>query len=331
MFKTKVITSLQEVDVLWAFGYYLPAELDKTKTNVLYSIFNKERTPSMRVFPHKGSWVFKCFSSGNGGNILDLLKLKYNIPIQAAKSKLLKDYEAYIRGKDLDVVSFDNSDYVELPKFKLTDYNVRNWHKKDLDFWGKYFITENLLNEYKVAPLSNYVLSKKINSEEIIEYNFKKGTLYGYFNKVGDLYKVYQPGQKPKSMAVKSYLQGLDQLTGKVPNLLITKSLKDVMAFKVLGISNWESISAESESILIKPEMIGSFKQKYYRILTLFDNDDAGFKTALKYKQKYNLRTANFDLGYKDLSDTLEILGIKETKYQLAKSLAEKVFLDVLD
>lgn len=333
MFRTKVINSLEEVDVFWAFGYYLNAQLDSKNNNVLSSIFNKENTPSMHIFSYKGTWVFKCFSSGNSGSIIELIKLLYKLNSGNAAKKLISDYQNYIQGIKTLVINHNSSsnNTVTSPKFKVSDYNIRKWNKADKDFWTRFNVDKTILDLYLAAPLSNYTLSKKITETEIITYTFEKKLLYGYFNKEGDLYKIYQPGQKPKSMSVKSYLQGVDQLTFKTKGLIITKSLKDVMSFYSLGIKDWEAVSMESESIMIKPEKINEFKKVYSNIVTILDNDVAGKQTALKYKKFFNLPTLEFNLGFKDLSDTVEGVGVEKTKYYLAKSLASKSCLTVFD
>ena len=67
----------------------------------------------------------------------------------------------------------------------------------------------------------------KEEEEDISKLTIQNPMMYGYFDKKGNIYKIYQPKQKKhKFIKVTSHLQGLDQLKYKNKYLAICASLK---------------------------------------------------------------------------------------------------------
>ena len=128
------------------------------------------------------------------------------------------------------------------------------------------------------------------------------------------LYKIYQPYlTENKFIKVRDYIQGTDQLTYKTKYLAICSSLKDVMAFTKLGYQEVEAIAPDSENTLISEHVINSYKLKYNKIFTLFDNDDAGIKAMRTYQSKYSIKPVLLPLS-KDLSDSVRDYGLLQVK-----------------
>ncbi len=67
---------------------------------------------------------------------------------------------------------------------------------------------------------------------------------------------------------------------------------------------NVEVIAPDSENTIIKPYIIEHLKNKYKKIITLFDNDAAGLKAINKYKELYDIPGTSLPLS-KDLSDSI--------------------------
>src|ERR1700679_167711 len=70
------------VDVV---GSYVPLKKAGAKYKAL-SPFNKEKTPSFFVDP--GKQIFKCFSSGHGGDVFKFLELMENMSFPEAVRRL---------------------------------------------------------------------------------------------------------------------------------------------------------------------------------------------------------------------------------------------------
>jgi hypothetical protein len=147
--------------------------------------------------------------------------------------------------------------------------------------------------------------------------------VYGYFKNDGSLYKIYQPYVKShKFIKVKDYLQGSEQLNGK-KILVICSSLKDGLTLKCMG-ANVDVLVPDSENTLLKEDIIKSLKNRYDKIVTIFDNDDAGVAAMKKYKEVYNIEYVYFNIE-KDIADAVKMKGQSFVKERLMCAIDKKL------
>lgn len=310
MLNTKsLIIHESQVPSYWVFYYYLGLEKPLTgQTEKIKSVFNpSEKTPSMCVYVDKSimQYKFKDFSTGKQGSKIDIVMLLFNIPYGQAVTKLIDDYNQYVKK--------NGSVSIQIKPEEAWSVGLvveRPWFEHDVKFWVSFNIGSKILKEYNVRPIDHYEMEK--DTERI---TIKSSYIYGYFNKYGEIYKVYQPYNKKKFIKVTSYVQGLDQLKYDQPYLVICSSLKDVMCLKSFGY-NVECIAPDSENSIIKPFLIEYLCDKYKKVMTLFDNDEAGSNAIKKYKELYNLDGCALSLD-KDLSDAVKNFGFQKTHEEL--------------
>jgi len=315
MISTKnLITDLNQIPREWVFEYYLNLKEKLSGQDVkILSIFNaRDKVPSMFIYYDtiSKSYKYKDFSSGNQGDSIELVKALFNMPTRGhATYKILNDYQIYIKNNTVAVVDIFYHD-----KYKVVDYEMRHWTNFDQTYWMAYKIGSKMLDRYNVIPLSFFTMSKLGLDGVEISYTFKKSYVYGYFRNDGSLYKIYMPKNTDKKfIKVENYIQGIDQLRYDCKYLLITSSLKDLMAFNKLGISNIEAIAPDSENTMIGEKAIGELKPHYEKIVVLFDNDDPGIKAAQRYKDKYGFNTILLPME-KDLSDSVKEHGVDKVR-----------------
>jgi 5S rRNA maturation endonuclease (ribonuclease M5) len=182
-----------------------------------------------------------------------------------------------------------------------------------------------MLDAYNVSPLEYYKLSRNEPDGSVSEITITGFNLYGYFKNDGTLYKIYQPKiLNRKFLKMANYIQGSEQLTLTKDYLVITSSLKDVMAFNKLGFNNVECIAPDSENTIIKETSIEKLKSKYKSICVLFDNDDAGKMAMEKYKERYGLSYIVLDME-KDVSDSIKAHGLQKVKEELFPLLKKAI------
>lgn len=326
MLRTRnLITRFEELDEVWAFKYYLKLSenLEGQSINI-HSPLNSEKTPSFFLFCQNGRYFFKDFSSCNAGDVYNLVKALYKHSNRAdAITRCWNDYQSYLDGAGGTWKENDYSDvgYQKKPVWFVDNVELRKWDKPDAAYWKKYFVTSKLLEFYNVAAVKT-IFMKRI-AETVQEFKIEKPLSYAYYDNRGVLYRVYNPeGEKRgRHMKVRSgYIQGSDQLQNR-ENLLITKSLKDVVTFRALGIDSYDCVSSDSENTPIPAEVIAEYKLKYKKIQIIFDNDDAGKRAQILYKEKYSLESAGFNLGFKDISDTVAALTQTPVKEKLLQLL----------
>lgn len=318
MISTKnLICDLTDVPREWVFEHYLNLTEKLTGQDIkMKSIFNtREKTPSMCIYlDRNGIYKYKDFSSGNGGDAISLVQTLFNLPSRGSASyKIVEDYNQYVLNNGYNPIK----SYKQHSKFKVTDYEMRHWNTLDQKYWMGFHIGSRLLSRYNVVPLEYYIMQKTDENDSVSSMTIKGNYIYGYFREDGTLYKIYQPKVKEsKFIKVRDYIQGTEQLVFDKPYLIITSSLKDLMAYHKLKISNSEAIAPDSENTMIPENIMSSISSKYQGVCVLFDNDEAGIRAAEKYKLRYGFDYVVLELE-KDLSDAIKVHGIDKVRENL--------------
>jgi hypothetical protein len=320
MFKTKnLVHDVKDVPVTWIFQHFCKLkEKLKGQDVKIKSLFNpSERTPSMCIYVDKNKqYKFKDFSTGKGGSAIDLVKELHNLPFHKASQLIVENYNDFVLHNN---GGYDMEDFEQSSKYKVTSYKLRTWTTQDQYFWTQFNIGSRLLEAHNIKPLESYCMTK--DDKELC---IKGLYLYGYFKADGSLYKIYQPKTLDKKfIKVGNYVQGWDQM-GSHTNLLITSSLKDVMAIKSLKLQI-DVIAPDSENTMLKCEVMEELENKFKKIIVMFDNDDAGVKSMKAYKEKYPFIEIALLPMSKDVSDSIKDYGAKEVLNRLVPILDKKL------
>jgi hypothetical protein len=302
----KAVFTKNDVPSKWVFEHYLnlPCKLNGQDVKI-NSIFNPlDKTPSFCVYVNRynNDYSFKCFSTGIGGDAIDLVKFIFGISFTDALHKIISDYREYLENGEADY----ETTVVVQEKWRIKDITKRSWNKADVEFWSPYNIGSDLLDKYNVVPLGTYTMHRGM---EEITLDKSKNKVYGYFSK-NKLYRIYEPmNTERKFLTFMNYIQGWDQVTGK-PTLFICSSLKDVMSLDSLGIEA-DFIAPTSENSSIEPiaEWISEYPNKY----VIFDNDSTGLRMMQKYKEQYGIPYIHLELS-KDISDSVRDYGAHKVK-----------------
>jgi 5S rRNA maturation endonuclease (ribonuclease M5) len=325
MISTKnLISDLEEVPREWVFEYYLNLREKLTGQNIkMLSAFNvRDKVPSMFIYQDGGKYKFKDFSSGFQGDQVELVRYLFNYDARfKATNRIITDYQEYLK---------HNAPAVRGPiqfhdKFKVVDFEMRHWNTLDQKYWTQFKISSSILSQYNVVPLEFFTMSKTEIDDSVTSYRFSRPYVYGYFRNDGELYKIYMPKiPEKKFIKIQNYTQGMDQLQYDSKYLLIVSSLKDLLSFKKLGIGNIECIAPDSENTMIGESVINKLREKYSKIIVLFDNDEPGMKAAQRYQDKYNIPHVILEMS-KDLSDSVKDHGIEPVRDKLLSLLKQIV------
>lgn len=322
MFQTKnLIHDIHDIPDTWIFEHFCKLHYKLEGQDVrIKSVFKEERTPSMCIFytDKYNTYRYKDFSSGKYGSAIELIKEMYQLTYYQACQKVIEEYNDCIIKNGC---GYQSKPIKSFSKFKVTDYTKRSWNTKDQYYWTQFNIGSKLLEEHCVFPLEKYIMQKDIDQIEITG-----GYIYGYFKKDGTLYKIYQPKTLDKKfIKVKSYLQGTEQFKPENKNLIITSSLKDLMALKSLKLSALNIVAADSENTMIDSAHIESWQNEYENIVVLFDNDQAGIDAMLKYKEKYNFIKPTLLPLSKDIADSIKDFGARKVKEHIVPILNRNI------
>lgn len=321
MFKTKdLVHDIKDVPIPWIFEHYCKLKEKLNGHDVkIKSLFNaKERTPSMCIYFDKAKQMYKYkdFSSGQGGSAIDLVKDLTQLPYHKACQQVVEKFNDYVLHNN---GGYNVQEFKQASKYRVEQVVFRSWTSQDQYFWTQFNIGSKLLDQHHVRPLEYYKMTKD-DKELYIRGNY----IYGYYKEDGTLYKIYQPKtQDKKFLKIKDYVQGSEQLQNH-PYLIITSSLKDIMALKSLKLSI-DIVAPDSENSVIRKEIMDGYIKSYKKVILLFDYDEAGIKAMERYKELYpEVLTTVLPMS-KDPSDSIRDHGAKEVRNRLVPILNKKI------
>lgn len=226
---------------------------------------------------------------------LDIINYDFNlnlIPATNTKKSIKKGGKHF----DIDLTKFKNVPTVIKVK-------IREWNIFDKEYWNKkYGFTVKELKEGKVFPLSLVVINEHYFSPSTLCY----GYYFGNYPDGRQCWKIYQPLDKKfkwLSNTDSSILQGYNLLPKTGENLIITKSYKDVLILRKIGIP---AVGPSCENIKLTQVIIKELKERFTNISILYDNDLPGINATKKLAAEYNLPYFFMPHGTKDSSDYVE-------------------------
>ena len=289
--------------------------LGQFKVGYIYnSPFRKDKNPSFGIFLSKrsGKLLFKDHGNGICGDVIKFVsELKGLTNYNDILNTIIKDLK--IKNDTVLTSTYDykstSSTVIGVVRQPFTEVN--------LEYWAKYGITVPTLDKYKVNSIKYYLCNGIVKGIYKLE-----NPMFSY--KVFNNFKIYRPfGDKFTKWRnnLTSYdIQGFEQLPKKGNLLIITKSLKDVMALYEIG---YTAISPSSESTFIPDDALEALKLRFKRILLCFDRDVAGVRNMRKVSLKTGLNgfLVHKSFNAKDISDAIAQHGQCKVKEWLNKTI----------
>ena len=330
--KQGILEYIQDIDV---YKKYMDGKEVELRGG-LNSPLRDDPNPSFGFFIGKdGEVCFKDFVLGSG-DFVKFVQMKFNIDFVQAMSKIIVDFniqDNFVYKKFDGVVNnntYDQQDRNDLVKngnpVRLNKRS-RQWRMYDIKFWSDFGITKETLDKYHVKPIDYIFINEKIIKADKYAYCFTE------FKDGIETFKIYQPfSEKYKWLNNHDYStwQGWEQVPEEGKILIITKSLKDVMAItEVYGVP---AISLQAESVTPKVHIIENLKNRFFNIYLLYDNDfdkeeNWGQIFATKLAKDFDIENIFIPSIYKskDFSDL-----IKNTNKEEAITILEQEINNIL-
>jgi hypothetical protein len=263
-------------------------------------------TPSFNIFYSKrhDCLLFKDFAGKRG----DCVKLVQELLGISSYQKALEqiDKDISFNGGTIKKAE-DKGRSLKSKTSCIISIVTKPWDVKELDYWRGYGITGPTLRMYNVYPIEGYYHNGYyIDTPDLafayLEYKDNQLT-----------YKIYRPKAnkyaKWRNNNPYGVHQGYMQLPPSGDLLIITKSLKDVMA--LYENADYAAVGVQSETCFMKDTVVEEYKSRFTKVVTLFDNDRQGKEQAEQYKKLYNLDPIFIPEKYivKDFSDLIQMVG----------------------
>jgi len=309
---------LQHVTQEEVFGFYMGEDIKDL--GVFHSPLREDNIPSFALYFHKhnsNTLMFKDFATNDCGDFVVLVMKMFNLNYSNALLKIAYDFKLgnFSVKADKQEITYTN---IKQKKRVELGVKLRDWTIKDKKFWTSFGITKSTLQKFNVYPIS-YVF---YNQTAVRTHEYA----YVYVEQKDDVvsYKIYQPYESKTKKWINnanySVHQGYRQLPESGELLIVTKSLKDVMSIHdCLGIP---AIGLQSESVMIKPTVMDEYKERFSKVICLFDNDEAGIKLTQEFSKVFGIPYILVPDKYNvtDFSDLVQSQG-KDKAVEIFKKL----------
>jgi len=284
----------------------------------ILSPFDGEDKPSFAVYAKGTDVLFNDFRFG-GGDIIQFVKMKFELDFRGAINKIVQD--AGLKDKfrsDLNYVPKPLIKHAKVIKHNKPVIKVkgRNWASYDTEFWQTFSISKETLLKYRVSPISYIFINSKIVKADKLAYVFRE------FKDGKVSYTIYQPLSKTMKW-IKSHdssvFYGWSQLPETGDTLIITKSMKDVMT--ISSITELPAVALQNEKIKPKLHIIDQLKSRFTKIYLFYDNDYANEEKGRdNYGRKFGCVIADeFGLRQIEIPDLIAEMYDAKDPSDLAK------------
>jgi DNA primase len=317
----KLRNSISIVDVVQSYG------IDLKKVGRQYrglSPFNKETNPSFFVVPDKN--MFKCFSSGHGGDVIKFVALKENVSyveaakilcerynIQTSEDNKYKNNHLYFKwqiAKYLSQALLKNTDsacfhYIK-KRFSFLEQDTINSiiNKFMIGIWDSQMYNElvTLYGEQRIRRMrfprteeNSFIVLPIIENNKVITFMFR--TLSD-----NSEYKYIYSAEPNKSLVNVVYnYNPYDSNT----EIYVTEGIFDAIALYGIGITNVVSLLG----LNINDKKLSKLN-KYNVINLALDTDRSGYRASLKAAQYFMLQNKIvyivLNTPYKDVDEAIK-------------------------
>lgn len=283
------------------------------KKGLFISPIRHDKRPTASFFRSRdGALLFHDFGIGFKADFVGVVRQLFNLSYSQALNKIASDF------------GLNNGQEQCIPKIKVSvceetitaheaaqiQIEMQDFTQKELDWWASYGITPETLRKYRVYSCKNVFLNGNY-----FTCSTPTSPAFGYFGGLkegNEIWKIYFPKRKMYRFISNwngTMLQGSQHLPKSGNFLVITKSMKDVMALHEFGIP---AIAPGSETSFVTNQQLDRLKSRFKEIIVFYDNDLPGIMGMRKIKKQHpELKFVWIPRSYgaKDFSDLYKKFG----------------------
>ena len=318
---------LSKVSEEQIFAYYIGTEIRSKK--LFCSKLRNDRNPTCSLYKNKsGNLIYKDFATNQSLNVFGYVMELFHCTYPEALKIIANDFgikrDTSLKKNKGKIISKDFK--IEEKEFSKIQVEIQDFTELELKWWAKYGITKELLKEYNIYSCKHVFLN-----DQLIAKSKQHCPIFGYYGGIVkqdgnkfELWRIYFPKNKSCKFIGNwntKMIQGYKQLPDKGKLLVITKSMKDVMTLKSLGIA---ACAPNSESQFISDKVLSDLKSRFKHIVVLFDLDHAGIQFSKKIKKEHPKLTVTLlprTHRCKDISDYYKQFGKRRTLEMIKQKL----------
>lgn len=297
---------LSKVSVQQIYTKFYEGEFSTTKN--VSSPFSDDKKASFRFYKNG---TFKCFSSGNQGDVfqfvsdlkeidcksqfdqvLDVICQEFSLNGYSNSTQITKPKTSKTPSKEVEKNKDFSFKTKALEQFHLDYFNQKNWN-----------VSKEILDKYNVSALDKFQFFNS-NKKEISKIKLFNGVL-GFAYQVNDNVELYIPKQAKTTKFFYNQLSnddifGFAQLPKNPEQIFISAGKKDCL---ILNANGFPAITFRSENHFVTEEQIKLLRKKCDSIIVCYDNDKPGQEAAQRIVEKFNLNLISLPQEINDIAD----------------------------
>lgn len=289
---------LKRLDQLTIFQYYFESKINY-KTSYRNPL-REDPEAGCKFYINKNSGIlyFKDFA-WRSFDCFSYIQVKYFLSFQEAIIRIVNDFNldgnGYANKKEVDTII----NRKPAPK-KVFSFDIKGWTPELLQYWKNHisWLKKEDLQNYNIFPFYKYYIDGECKYTSYKDIAF----LYRLDKHMFQLYAPNKLFDAIKFLTTGTKVFGVKSVDYSKEYIVIAKSYKDFFLMRMLGI-NCIGVLSETCRLDLDSEFI---IQKFKYVFTLFDNDIAGKKASIFYRDSYNTTPLLYKKGEpKDFSDNL--------------------------
>ena len=302
------------------------------------SDFGEDSVPSCCIAQINGDLLYTDFRTNKSYRaipfVMEKLGLTYFEALQQINVdfnlKLGENYPLNFKFKSKKGIIHPPKKIIEKPP-SIIQKKQRPFTKKDLEYWNKFYWTEEMLTKSNTQSISHYWINGTMFIVKPKELAFSYEYYYNNKRKQRKLYFPERTNFKWFSNTDNTIVQLVDVMPKYGDVLFITSSKKDAGIFWRLQLDNMfpnkiiHGVAPNTEGGFPIEKWFLKIKERYKHVIIWYDNDSTGIQNAKKYSEIYNIPYMyNPENTPKDPSDFAKSLGLNEF-YKLLKQKIDEL------
>jgi hypothetical protein len=289
--------------------------LDVSSKKLMLSPFRVDNHFTVSFYKSKSNILYlHDFATNEHINCFQAVMKKFGVNFYEALDIIAKDFGLIEGSNDLKVKPLSIQPLKETESSRI-QVQIKNYSNEELEWWKQFGISVKTLKKFHVFSIEHVFLNGELKFS-----SSKQCPIYGYYfgkDKNGiEKWKIYFPLKTEYRFLnnlSKKVLQGYHQLPKTGELLVITKSMKDLMAMYEFGIP---AVSPNSETLFIDDKKLEEFKNRFKHILVLYDNDRPGIHNMWLIRKEHPELNYYYLPWYlsKDFTDSIKLVGIENMK-----------------
>ena len=289
--------------------------LDVSSKKLMLSPFRNDHKVTCSFYKSKSDILYlHDFATNEHINCFQIVMKKFNVNYYEALDIIAKDF-GLIEGTHSNKTAPVIIQPLKETESARIQVQIKKYSDKELEWWKQFGISIKTLKKFHVFSIEHVFLNGELKFT-----SSDKCPIYGYYfgkDKNGiEKWKIYFPLKTEYRFLnnlSKKVLQGYHQLPKTGELLVITKSMKDLMAMYEFGIP---AVSPNSETLFVDDKKLEEFKQRFKHILVVYDNDRPGLYNMAKIRREHPELNYFYMPWYlaKDFTDSIKLVGVDNMK-----------------